>query len=338
MSAVSPLLSGTHGPIADESVFDDLPVIGEVPQDLNGAFFRNGPERALPAARPLPLVRRRRHAARRLLRPRPRHLPQPLRAHAAASARRRPRAARSGRESWTRRARDRPDMPLKDTSNTDVKFHAGRLVTMWYLAGQPYHVDPWTLETIGPADFKGTLHTHVSAHSKVDEQTDEFVYFDYTKTWPYMSYGIAGPDGAVRKTVNVELPGPSLPHDMAFTKKHVDPARPVADLRPAGLRRRPPQAALLRRPPGALRGDPARRHRARRALVRGRALLHLPRRQRLGRRRRGGDGRPAATARRATCPGRRTSCATPRRSHTCRSTPACTSGASTCAPARRASG
>jgi len=38
-----PLLTGTHGPIADESVFDDLEVIGEVPQDLNGAYFRNGP-------------------------------------------------------------------------------------------------------------------------------------------------------------------------------------------------------------------------------------------------------------------------------------------------------
>jgi carotenoid cleavage dioxygenase len=36
-----------------------------------------------------------------------------------------------------------------------------------------------------------------------------------------MSFGIAGPDGTIRKTVDVELPGPSLPHDMAFTKKHV---------------------------------------------------------------------------------------------------------------------
>jgi len=31
--------------------------------------------------------------------------------------------------------RDRPDMPLKDTSNTDVVFHGGRFVTMGYLAG-----------------------------------------------------------------------------------------------------------------------------------------------------------------------------------------------------------
>ena len=44
MSAVeSPLLTGTHGPIQDESVYESLPVIGELPKDLNGAYFRNGP-------------------------------------------------------------------------------------------------------------------------------------------------------------------------------------------------------------------------------------------------------------------------------------------------------
>ena len=220
MSAAHPLLSGSHGPIGDESVFDDLPVIGEVPADLNGAFFRNGPNAHFPPQgryhwfdgdgmiHAVYFDRGRVTYRNRYVRT------ACFREEDAA-----------GRALWPGimdpPRRDRPDMPLKDTSNTDVKFHAGRLVTMWYLAGQPYHVDPWTLETIGPADFKGTLHTHVSAHSKVDEQADEFVYFDYTRTWPYMSFGIAGPDGTIRKTVNVELPGPGLPHDMAFTKKHV---------------------------------------------------------------------------------------------------------------------
>ena len=214
-----PLLTGTHGPIADESVFDDLEVIGEVPQDLNGAYFRNGPNA---------------------------HYVGPGRYHwfdgdGMLHGAYFDRGRVTYRNRWVRTAcfreeeaagralwpgimdpprTDRLDMPLKDTSNTDVKFHAGKLVTMWYLAGQPYHVDPWTLETLGPADFKGTLETHVSAHSKVDEETDEFIYFDYGKKWPYMSYGIAGPDGTVRHTVPVELASPSLPHDMAITRKY----------------------------------------------------------------------------------------------------------------------
>src|SRR5512139_1822046 len=176
MSAAHPLLSGTHGPISDESVFDDLPVIGEVPADLNGEFFRNGPNAHYPPQgryhwfdgdgmiHAVYFDRGRVTYRNRYVRT------ACFREEAAA-----------GRALWPGimdpPRRDRPDMPLKDTSNTDVKFHAGRLVTMWYLAGQPYHVDPWTLETIGPADFKGTLHTRVSAHSKVDEQADEFVYF-----------------------------------------------------------------------------------------------------------------------------------------------------------------
>ena len=40
--------------------------------------------------------------------------------------------------------RDTPEQPLKNTSNTDVKFHAGRLITMWYRSGLPYAADPDT--------------------------------------------------------------------------------------------------------------------------------------------------------------------------------------------------
>ncbi len=337
MSAASPLLSGTHGPVSDESVFEDLEVIGELPKDLNGAFFRNGPNA---------------------------HFPQPGRyhwfdgdgmLHAAYFDRGRVtyrnRYVRTncfreeeaaGRALWSGimdppRA-DRPDMPLKDTSNTDVKFHAGRLVTLWYLAGQPYHVDPWTLETIGPADFKGTLHTHVSAHSKVDEQADEFLYFDYTKAWPYMSFGIAGPRRRGPQDRERRAAGPepaarhgasrrntSILHDLSLTYDPQAYAAGRHKLRFFGDR--PARFAVI----------PRDGIRARRPLVRGRALLHLPRRQRLGRRRRGRDGRLPLqhAARPVRAPP--TNCATPRPSRTCRWTPACTSGASTCAPARRAS-
>jgi carotenoid cleavage dioxygenase len=221
MSAVeSPLLTGTYGPIHEESVFEDLAVIGELPQDLNGAYFRNGPN-----ARHVPAGRYHWFDGDGMLhgiyfdRGRVAYRNRWVRTRCFGEEQSAGRALWPGIMDPPRR--DRPDMPLKDTSNTDVKFHAGRLVTMWYLAGQPYHVDPWTLETIGPADFKGTLRTRVSAHSKVDEQTGEFIYFDYGKEWPYMSWGIAGPDGMVTHAANVELPGPSLPHDMAFTRRHV---------------------------------------------------------------------------------------------------------------------
>ena len=36
-------LSGNYGPVADEVTAFDLPVIGELPAELNGRYLRNGP-------------------------------------------------------------------------------------------------------------------------------------------------------------------------------------------------------------------------------------------------------------------------------------------------------
>ena len=38
-----PQLTGTFAPVADELILEDLPVEGEIPQDLNGVYLRNGP-------------------------------------------------------------------------------------------------------------------------------------------------------------------------------------------------------------------------------------------------------------------------------------------------------
>jgi carotenoid cleavage dioxygenase len=112
------------------------------------------------------------------------------------------------------------DMPLKDTANTDVVAAGDRLLALWYLAGAPYAVDPLTLETLGAEDFDGTLRCDMSAHAKVDTHTDELMFFDYGPTPPYMRYGVVGPQGRVTHLVDVDLPGPRLPHDMAFTENY----------------------------------------------------------------------------------------------------------------------
>jgi carotenoid cleavage dioxygenase len=125
---------------------------------------------------------------------------------------------------------DRPDEPLKNTSNTDVKYHAGRLVTMWYRAGLPYAADPITLETLGRADGGSGALPSISAHSRPDEHTGELMWFDYALKPPYMRYGVIGPDRQPRHAIDVPLPGPTLPHDMAVTERytilHDFPMRP----------------------------------------------------------------------------------------------------------------
>jgi len=54
----------------------------------------------------------------------------------------------------------------------------------------------------------------------VDEATGELLFFNYSKQAPYMHYGVVGPDNRLKHYVPIPLPGPRLPHDMAFTKNY----------------------------------------------------------------------------------------------------------------------
>ncbi|GIX15729.1 MAG: carotenoid cleavage dioxygenase [Paracoccaceae bacterium] len=111
-----------------------------------------------------------------------------------------------------------PDDAMKNTSNTDVVFHNGRLYSMWYRGGAVYVVDPLTLATLGKLEQDPRLvGLQISAHSRVDEHTGEFIFFAYGNRPPYMHYGVIGPHGALRSFMPVPLPGPRLPHDCAIT-------------------------------------------------------------------------------------------------------------------------
>ena len=110
--------------------------------------------------------------------------------------------------------------PYKDTANTDVKFHNGALLALWYQCGEPYRVDPVSLQTLGVDDFAGKRSTAVSAHVKVDARTGEMMFFEYSVRPPYMHYGVVSAAGDQLSLVPVELPGPRLPHDMAITEHY----------------------------------------------------------------------------------------------------------------------
>jgi carotenoid cleavage dioxygenase-like enzyme len=108
---------------------------------------------------------------------------------------------------------------LKDASSTDVVVHAGRAISTFYQCGEAYLLDPETLETIGPAHW-GPL-DGVSAHPKVDERTGELMFFNYSTHAPYMHYGLVDAEGRLVHYRPIPLPGPRLPHDMAFTDNFV---------------------------------------------------------------------------------------------------------------------
>ena len=117
---------------------------------------------------------------------------------------------------------------LKDTANTDVMFHNGNLVALWYLAGEPYSIDPLTLETLGTQDWNGTRTSCVMAHAKVDPRTGEFVFFDYSPTAPYMSYGVVSADGVVKHLTDIDIPGPRDAPRPCDHRELLDPYGPPA--------------------------------------------------------------------------------------------------------------
>ncbi|MEO1137241.1 MAG: carotenoid oxygenase family protein [Pseudomonadota bacterium] len=215
---LNPYLHGLYAPVKEEVSAQDLPVIGEIPRDLHGAYFRNGPN--------------------------PKSPPQGMHhwfdgdgmLHGLwfenGKARYRNRYVRSedfnanGSSQLSGIFEPSHDVAgrsvvYKDTANTDVIVHNGRLLALWYISGQPVAVDIETLETIRTENFGGKLPGNVSAHSKVDPDTGELVFFDYALYEPKMWTGVVSPAGELTQFQEIDLPGPRLPHDMGMTENYV---------------------------------------------------------------------------------------------------------------------
>lgn len=107
---------------------------------------------------------------------------------------------------------------IKDSSSTDVVVHAGQVLSTYYQCGEGYRLDPYTLEQHGTAGWVPL--DGISAHCKVDERSGELLFFNYSKHWPYMHYGVVDRRNKLVHYIPVELPGPRLPHDMAFTRNY----------------------------------------------------------------------------------------------------------------------
>jgi carotenoid cleavage dioxygenase-like enzyme len=220
----NPFLGGVFAPISTEITADELPVIGEIPRDLDGIYLRNGPNpifqprgryhwfdgdgmvHAIEFHNGKAVYRNRwirtdgfvaEQVAGKSIWPGLMDRPDPSVPHAAGS------------DGW-----------LKDSANTDLVFHNGYALALWYQCGLPYKIHPRTLETHGIERFGGKLSRAVSAHAKADPETRELLFFDYATKPPYMTYNVVSASGQMTHHENIDLPGSRLPHDMAFTEHY----------------------------------------------------------------------------------------------------------------------
>ncbi|WP_211365580.1 carotenoid oxygenase family protein [Polyangium fumosum] len=214
--APPPYLSGNYAPVDREITAHDLPVIGEIPRDLAGVFVRNG-------SNPRFRQKGRYHwfdgdgmiHALRFEDGRARYANRWVRTWAFVEE------EKAGASLWTG-VTERPDFtnprgPFKDTSNTDLVFHGGRLYSLWWLGGAAYVVHPASLDTCGTETWGGKMPT-ISAHPKVDAVTGELMLFDYKPFPPYLTYAVVSPAGELVHKTEIDLPGPRLQHDLAITE------------------------------------------------------------------------------------------------------------------------
>lgn len=210
-------VSGLYAPVEHELSQGDLPVIGTLPGRLSGIFVQNMPNPAFP---PGPghswfdgdgmvhSVELRDGAATY----RNRYIQtQGLTDDRAAGA-----ATYVGSM-----APPGAGKRHKNTANTDLIWHAGRLLATWWEGDRPHEMTLPDLDTVGTYDYNGSLGIGMTSHGKLDRKTGELHFIAWGTRRPFLTVGVAGDDGAVKRTVPIDLAGPRVQHDMALSDRYV---------------------------------------------------------------------------------------------------------------------
>jgi carotenoid cleavage dioxygenase-like enzyme len=223
----NPYLHGPYTPVISEITAVDLPVTaGEIPADLCGAYMRNGPN---PVLEPKGLYHwfdgdGMVHAVY-FRDGRASYIRRWVRTRALRDEIEQGRVTLSGIMGPFAVPRDdgsnatNPDY-CKDTSNTTLTWHNGRVLSNWYNAGRTYSLDPLTLDTVADETFGGAVDATFNAHSKCDPRTGELINYDYGDFKSYLTYYVIGADGKLKHKTRVDLAGPRLPHDTTITPNY----------------------------------------------------------------------------------------------------------------------
>lgn len=189
-----PFFSGNFAPVSFEADAPDLIVRGELPKDLAGTLYRNGPNPQFAPRDPNHhwfigdgMI----HAF---------HIED---GHVAYRNRwvRTPKwelehaAHRSLFGAWGNPATTDPSVQGMDNgvANTNIVWHAGKLFALEE-GHRPFALDPETLAAQGYWDFGGAFTgARFTAHPKIDPETGEMVFFAYSAAGrfsPTLAYGV----------------------------------------------------------------------------------------------------------------------------------------------------
>jgi carotenoid cleavage dioxygenase len=218
-----PNLVGGFAPLRMECDAPDLVVEGEVPRELDGTFYRNGPN--------------------------PQFAPRGSYHWFGGDGMLHAFRIRDGRVAyrnrWVRTVKWKTEheagealfsafnpmesdervrfMPTDGLANTNVVWHAGRLLALEEQHA-PFQVDHETLESVGAWTFDGKLSGPMTAHPKIDPETGEMLFFGYNADGgisEHMSFHVVDRNGRLTRSETFAAPYASMVHDFLVTRDHV---------------------------------------------------------------------------------------------------------------------
>ena len=209
MSATtSKYLSGIYAPIPGDVTAVDLEVIGELPQELEGRYLRNGPNPVTPV--------------------------DPATYHwFTGDAMVHGVRLRDGRAEWYRARSLRSERVSEalgeepapgdrhggmDNANTNVIGVDGRTFALVEAGARPVELT-YELDTLEHCDLGGTLPNGYTAHPKVDPATGDLHALAYHWALPHLQYVVIGPDARVRQVEPIEVPDGPMVHDCSITER-----------------------------------------------------------------------------------------------------------------------
>ena len=224
-----PEMKGFFAPTRFEADIFDCEVTGQIPAELDGAFYRLHPDWLYPPNPPDDII---------------------LAADGYASMFRFKGGAVDYKGRYVRTERFRNQLaarrqlygyyrnPFTDdpcvfdaanpqrrtTANTTPVAFGGRLYATKE-DGLPHRLDPNTLETLGPTDLDGQWKSQTfTAHPKIDPVNGDMAAFGYEADGlasKAVFLGILDRAGQVKRELNFEVPYASMLHDMSLTQDHV---------------------------------------------------------------------------------------------------------------------
>lgn len=218
--------AGINYPSRAEAVVQDLVVEGQVPADLNGAYYRLGPDPAHPPTYQgfLPIMDGDGMMVMFGFRDgqvdfRSRYV-QTQRYQLEHTAN------RSLYGPYRNPFFDDPSVRGTDRgeANTTTRMHAGIL---WALKEDSLgiSIEPLTLRTLGVHDFDGHVTSKtMTAHPKLDPRTGEMIFYGAAakgETTPDIAFYIADRDGKITAQEWFQAPYASMVHDFAVTEKWI---------------------------------------------------------------------------------------------------------------------